>query len=264
MNYYQGKTVLITGAFGGFGRHFINQLLEAGANLILSDLTAKRLSEVLEKKKWEDRVVAVIEADLSTSQGCTKLYDEFTKLGVRLDMIVHNAGVAFLGQFVDVPLQSSEKLLDINLMSVVRLNSRFLPDLIRQGSGHLIYVSSVAGFVATPFGAPYSASKSGLKAFAMAVHGEIKAQGVRTSITYPFWAKTPIMKSQVFGNSNIRTMPDFFASDPEYVVRITLKGAARGKLNIRPGIFSQIMWQATRLMPIIAEQRFMRDELIKE
>ncbi len=263
MKYYSGKTVLITGAFGGFGRHFINQLLEAGANLILSDLAAKKLSEVVENKKWERRAVAVIEADLSTSQGCKKLYDGFKTLDIPLDMIVHNAGVAFLGQFVDVPLQSSEKLLDINLMSVVRLNSHFIPDFISQGSGHLIYVSSVAGFVATPFGAPYSASKSGLKAFAMAVHGEIKSHGVKTSITYPFWAKTPIMKSQVFGNSNIRTMPDFFASDPEYVVRATLKGAARGKLNIRPGFFSQMMWQAARLMPIIAEQRFMRDELIE-
>lgn len=262
MKYYKNKTVLITGAFGGFGIHFINQLIESGASVVLSDVASVPLSRIVKKKEREKQILATIPADLSTAEGCQYLYDEFKKLNTRLDMIIHNAGIAFIGRYVDIPLEKNEKIVQINLLSVMRLNSLFLPELIQQKSGHLIYVSSVAGIVSTPYGAAYSTSKFGLRSFAMAVHGEIKKTGIKTSLVYPFWAKTPIMKSQVYGKPDMRVMPDFFASDPEYVVRITLRGAARDKLHICPGFFSKIMWLAVKFMPVISEQRFMKDELI--
>lgn len=259
MNYFKGKTVLITGAFGGFGVHFTTQLAALGANLILSDLVIP--SEQVEPAV-NNRLVAIIPADLSTPEGCTDLYNNVLKLEKYPDVIIHNAGIGFGGAYVDVPLANSEKIINLNLLAVMRLNSLFLPQLIKKRSGHLIYVSSVAGFIATPYGVAYSTSKFGLRAFAMAVHGEVRCYGIKSSIVYPFWAKTPIMKSQVFGNPEIKTMPDFYASDPEDVVRKALRGASKEKLHICPGIFSKIMWQAVRFFPIIAEQRFMRDALI--
>jgi len=156
-----------------------------------------------------------------------------------------------------------EAIMNINLMSVLRLNTLFIPAMVKRKSGHLLYLSSVAGFVATPFGAPYSSSKFGLRAFAMALHGENKKYGIKTSIIYPFWSKTAIIKSQVYGNPDVRVMPGFFASEPDYVVRKALQGASKGKLHICPGLFSKLMWLAVRFMPVIAEQRFMKDDLIK-
>ena len=263
LKYYHEKTVLLTGAFGGFGKHFANQLLEAGAKLVLSDVAEKPLADVVRKKEWEQRVLGIIATDLSTGKGCRQLYKDVSSLGVNPDIIIHNAGIGFGGAFVDIPFKNIERVFNVNLMSIAHLNSLFLPGMIRRESGHLIYVSSVAGFVATPFGVAYSASKFGVRAMAMALHGEIKRHGIRTSITYPFWSKTPIMQSQVFGNPDLKTMPDFFADEPGDVVRTSLKGAAKGKLHIRPGFFSKAMWQAVRITPVIAAQRIMRDELIE-
>lgn len=259
MNYFKGKTVLITGAFGGFGRHFVSQLALAGANLILSDL---KTPSDYEKMKEKNRIIETIEADLSTYDGCKSLYENVTKLGKYPDIIIHNAGTAFIGNYVDVPHEKSELVVNLNLLSVMRLNSLFLPKMIEKRSGHLLYVSSVAGFVATPFGTAYTTSKFGLRAFAMSMHGETKKYGIKSSIVYPFWAKTAIMKSQVFGNPKMKTMPDFFASEPDYVVRKALQGISKGKLHICPGFFSKLMWQVVRFVPLISEQRFMRDELI--
>jgi short-subunit dehydrogenase len=259
MTYFKGKTVLISGAFGGFGTHFTRQLASYGARLILSDLCSPKDSIDSGVKK---ALVGILPADLSTPEGCTGLYNDVEKLGQYPDVIIHNAGIASIGPFVDIPLENNEKVIAVNLLSVMRLNNLFIPRMIGNRSGHLIYVSSVAGFVATPYGVSYTTSKFGLRAMAMATHGEVRRYGVKTSITYPFWSKTAIMKSQVFGNPSMKTMPDFYASDPEYVVRTTLNGAAAGKLHIRPGIFSKLMWQAVRLIPVIAEQRFMREELI--
>lgn len=269
MEYYRNKNVLITGAFGGFGRCFVSQLLDSGASLFLSDVpggcattagTGKALPGVDPGR--EKQVIAVLPADLSTPEGCRALYDGYKKLGVRLDVIIHNAGIGFLGDYTDVPLENSEKIININLLASMRLNSMFLPGLIRQKSGHLIYVSSVAGFVATPLGAAYSTSKFGLRSFAMALHGEVKRHGISTSIVYPFWSRTAIMKSQVFGNPEVRVMPDFYASSPEYVVRCALRGAAKKRLHVCPGFFSKVMWLAVRFYPVIAAQRLMKDELI--
>ncbi|HOW81112.1 MAG TPA: SDR family NAD(P)-dependent oxidoreductase [Spirochaetota bacterium] len=269
MKYYDGKTILVTGAYGGFGRQFIAQLLGSGALLILSDVAVRDIADVLGPDlarklpaDWKNRIIAEIPADLSTGDGCRELYDRCMKTGREIDIIIHNAGIAFVGTFMDIPAESCEKVLSINLTAVMRLNKLFVPGMIKRGSGQLLYVSSVAGFVSTPFAIPYTVSKFGVRSLAMALHGEIKKSGVKTSIVYPFWARTPIMKSQRFGDPPTRTMPDFFASDPEFVVRRALKGAARNVLHICPGFFATFMWYAVRFWPIIAEQRSMREELI--
>lgn len=256
MSYFKDKTVLITGANGGFGQHFTHQLTQAGSILILSDIGEAR-------QTTDKNIIDYIQADLSTVEGCTKLYENVMATGKAPDIIIHNAGIGFIGTFTDVPIDKHEKVISVNLMSVMRLNSLFLPHMIQRKSGQLIYVSSVAGFVSTPFSVAYTSSKFALRSMAMSTHGEIKKHGIKTSIVYPFWAKTPIMKSQVFGNPEMKTMPDFFASEPDYVVRVTLEGAANGKMHIRPGIFSNLMWQAVRFIPLIAPQRHMRHELIK-
>lgn len=261
MNYFNEKTVLITGAFGGFGKHFTSQLASYGADLILTDL---RIPPEKYDTGIEERIVGRIPVDLSTSEGCLELYKKASELEKPPDVIIHNAGLAEFGNYVDVPLENIERTINVNLLSVMRLNKYFLPQLINNRAGHLIYISSVAGFVATPYAVPYTTSKFGLRALAMAVHGEVRTHGIRTSIVYPFFSKTSIMKSKVFGNPNIKTMPDFFAGDPEYVVRTTLRGASKGKLHIQPDYFSKFMWQAVRFAPVIAEQRLMRHELIDD
>jgi short-subunit dehydrogenase len=262
MRYYRDKNILITGAFGGFGRCFISQLLDSGAYLILSDApqnsvpigdSKTSLPELYPGR--EQRIISIIPADLSNAEGCRTLYDGYKKLDVHLDMIIHNAGIAFGGDYVDIPPDLNEKVIDVNLLSVMRLNSLFLPEFISRKSGHLIYVSSVAGFVATPLAVSYSTSKFGVRAFAMALHGEIRKHGVRTSIVYPFFSKTPILKSQVFGNPKKAVMPGFCATSAEYVAACTLKGAQKGRLHICPGFFSKVMWLAVRLHPVISAQR---------
>lgn len=262
MEYYRGKIILITGAFGGFGRCFISKLLDFGASLILCD--APQSATTIRDKMTtlpefsagrETQILSVISADLSTAEGCRTLYEEYRKLGIGVDMIIHNAGIAYGGEYVDIPPDLNEKVINVNLYSVMRLNTLFLPELIRRRSGHLIYMSSVAGFVATPLAISYSTSKFGLRAFAMALHGEIKKHGIRTSIVYPFFSKTPILKSQQFGNPQVSVLPGFCATSAMQVVTSTLKGADKGRLHIYPGFFSKVMWLAVRLYPVISAQR---------
>lgn len=262
MDYFRDKNILITGAFGGFGLSFISHLLKEGANLILSDTPQASAAYLSDKQgipgvspHTEKQVLSVIPTDLSLPEGCGVLYEEYRALGVPLDMIIHNAGIAFGGEYLDVPPDLNEKVVNINLMSIMRLNTLFLPEFLSRGSGHLIYVSSVAGFVATPLAVSYSTSKFAVRAFAMALHGEYRKRGIRTTIAYPFFSKTPILKSTVFGNPKPSYLPGFVATTADQVVSTTLEGARKGTLHVCPGFFSKLMWLAVRFRPVISAQR---------
>ena len=138
-NITEDKNILITGAFGGFGVCFISQLLDSGADLILCDVPQSAIPIRDNKKSLpglgagrEKQILSVISADLSTAEGCRALYDEYKKLGIGVDMIIHNAGIAFLGEYVDIPPDLNEKVINVNLFSIMRLNTLFLPELIRR------------------------------------------------------------------------------------------------------------------------------------
>jgi NAD(P)-dependent dehydrogenase (short-subunit alcohol dehydrogenase family) len=137
MNYYSGKTVLITGAYGGFGLQFIAQFLDSGSSLILSDVTIKNIPEALgpqlAKKLPTDlkkKIIAEIPADLSTTQGCRELYENCKKTGRPVDIIVHNAGIAYAGTLIDIPAELCDKVLAINLLSVMQLNKLAVKQII--------------------------------------------------------------------------------------------------------------------------------------
>ena len=102
MDYYRNRNILITGAFGGFGLCFVSGLLARGANLILSDTSKAAQPFIDDRGKMpgagtgrEGRILSIIPADLSSPEGCSALYEEYKKLGVQADMIIHNAGIGF-------------------------------------------------------------------------------------------------------------------------------------------------------------------------
>jgi NAD(P)-dependent dehydrogenase (short-subunit alcohol dehydrogenase family) len=118
MEYYRDKTILITGAFGGFGLCFISQLLDGGASLILCDAPERAIPMCDIEKRLpvpvsgrEKQILSVIGADLSNAEGCKTLHEEYRKLGKGLDMIIHNAGIAFGGEYVDIPPELNEKII---------------------------------------------------------------------------------------------------------------------------------------------------------
>ncbi len=142
--------VLITGADGGFGRQMTRQFLEAGSRLILSDLNENRLARLqADVVSGSGEILAAIPADLSQTDDCQHLYDEVLKTKTIPDVIVNNAGVGLSGRLDHVPRDRWEQLMQINLLAPMRLCYLFLPHLIERRSGHIVNISSIAGWLAT-------------------------------------------------------------------------------------------------------------------
>ena len=157
------KTVLITGASGGFGLHMVRQFRAAGAKLILTDLSDAALRTATDEAG--DALAAAVVADLSTAEGCETLAEACAEQGLVPDILVNNAGIAVAGRLDHVPQERWETLIQLNLLAPMRLTNRFLPGMVERGSGHIVNISSLAGWVGARGMSSYCASKFGLHGF---------------------------------------------------------------------------------------------------
>jgi short-subunit dehydrogenase len=249
MSYFAGKTILLTGASGGLGSEFVIQLLDQGADLLLSDLKLDAL-ERFRSYAGKGKVIGTVAADLSSKEGTERFLAEVKKITPCPDIIINNAGIAQLGAFGDVPLDRWEKLMNINLISPMRICHYFLPDMKTRGSGHIVNISSVAGIVPMPGGAPYTACKHGIKGFSDAIREEYRKHGIYVSTVHPFFTRTAILQSERFGiNVDVNDYPQFLIESPENVIRETIAAIANKKDFILPGPSAKIIDLARRLTP---------------
>jgi len=257
------KTVLITGAGGGFGRHLVRQFRAAGAKLILTDVTDGALQDIVDDA-GDDLVVAVA-ADLASEEGCDTLAETCASLGVVPDILVNNAGIAVAGRLDKIPREHWESLVQLNLLAPMRLCNRLLPGMIERGSGHIVNVSSLAGWLGSKGLSAYCATKFGLRGFGVSLAADLEGTGVHVTNIYPCFSQTAILDSPQFGYKERRAIPAYLISDPSDVVARMIEGVRRNRLHVFPDKYSRRIHYVTRFAPWLVPllDRRMQAESIK-
>lgn len=248
----QGKNILITGASGGFGKELTRQLLQKGSNLILTDLKAPETkisfyTDGLESVKG--KILGSFAADLSSEAGCGKAYKEAIKIHPQVDVLVNNAGLAFMGKLLDVPAAKWKLILDVNLYAPIYLSQLFLPGMLQRKYGQIVNLSSCAGITAPGELVYYSVSKFGIRALGEALDSGYRSQGVYTTNIYPFFADTAILKSEQFGTEKPKVVPPLIVDSPKMVVRAIVRGMEKRKMHVFPGFTAKLLRFLTRLSP---------------
>lgn len=254
MAYLENKKILLTGATGGFGVEFVRQLLEKGAHLVLSSTNQERLSKIKAPAGSPGKIIGTVCADLSKPQNCETFYSDVTATAGQIDMIIHNAGILSYGFFHDTPVDSFYKLMQVNTLAPMHITSLFLQDMIKRRNGHIVFLSSVAGFIPASFEATYSVSKFAIRGFSMALYGELSELGISVTTIYPFWADTNILNSPSYGKKQIKRAPSFLIGSPENVVSSAIKGIEKRKLHVYPGFFTKVAWWINKVWPLIGKQ----------
>jgi len=170
MTELNNAVIVLTGATGGFGQELTSQLLQAGSQLILSDLNQGALDSQAAKMSSEittGKIIACIKSDLSSGEGCQALFDQVRALKIPIDILINNAGIGLFGRMDEVPGDKWERLMQVNLMAPMRLSSLFVSDMIDRRQGHIVNISSLAGWIAPAGMAHYSCSKFGLRGFSV-------------------------------------------------------------------------------------------------
>jgi short-subunit dehydrogenase len=254
MTQLQNAVVLITGAAGGFGQELTRQLLMAGSRLILTDLELDILQKQAETIQYEVKtaeIIAGIAADLSSLEGCQTLYQQVKALGIPVDVLINNAGIGLFGRMDEVPLAKWEQLMQVNLLTPMRLSAMFASDMIARKKGHIVNISSLAGWIAPAGMAHYSASKFGLRGFSEGLLNEVKAYNVKVTAVYPFFSRTPILQSESYGTlaQGLEGIPERWVTDPAKVMRQTIRGIIQDRSEVFPDAIAQITQVLKRYFP---------------
>ncbi|MEM9120222.1 MAG: SDR family oxidoreductase [Cyanobacteria bacterium P01_F01_bin.56] len=182
--------ILITGASGGFGKLMTLTLLEKGHTVV----AAMRGPEGKNKAIADELTTAgaqIVEIDVTS--------DDSVKQGVEaagtLDVVINNAGVGVIGLQESFAPEDLQKLFDINVFGVQRVNRAVLPAMRERGAGLLIHISSLLGRMALPFYGPYNASKWALEALAENYRVELSGFGVDSCIVEPGGYPTSFMEA---------------------------------------------------------------------
>ena len=178
------QKVLITGASAGFGKLTTQTLLEKGHTVVASmrgvDGKNKETADELKAAG-----ASVVEIDVTDEASVGQGVKAATEAAGGLDVVVNNAGVGVLGLQETFEIDDWKKVFDVNVFGVQRMNRAVLPQMRAQGSGLIVYVSSLLGRMTLPFYGPYNATKWALEAMAENYRTELSGFGVDQCIVEP-------------------------------------------------------------------------------
>jgi short-subunit dehydrogenase len=217
-----GRTALLTGATGGLGRAIAQALAGRGAQLLLSGRSPEALERLATELPGEGH--RVLAADLAVPGVAEKL----SAMAGEVDVLVANAGLPGAGWLSDFSPEQVTRALRVNLEAPMLMARALFPAMVERGSGHLVFVSSLSGKVASPRTSIYNATKFGLRGFALGLRADLAPKGVGVSLVSPGFVRDAGM----FADSGAKPPPGMGTARPEQVGAATVRAIERDKVEI--------------------------------
>ncbi|KAK6495261.1 hypothetical protein TWF481_003289 [Arthrobotrys musiformis] len=252
---WEKEVVMITGGSGGLGEQMAIQLAEKGVTVVVIDVR-----DISEELKAKYKTIHFYSCDISDFTALSATAAEIRKSHGDPTIIILNAAIANLGAIMSTPVAQSQKLININLTSHIAMIHEFLPSMIKNNHGHVMFVASMCSYLSIAGLADYCATKAGTLAYYEALRQELKhvykAPQVRTSIVHPTWMRTNIVPFEnVEKSGEIRDQRRLF-----YGVERTAKIAVQKILSgyggrvVVPDIWQMRAMIGLRTWPIWAQE----------
>jgi len=191
----QGKTALITGAGRGIGRAIARAYAAEGAAVALVARSRADLAGVAAEVREAGGRALAVPTDVTQDAAVEALVEDVTGELGRLDILVTSAGTAAFGPVAGSKPADWDGMLALNLRAVMLCCHAVLPVMMRQRSGLILNLSSIASRRALPGSAVYTATKAGIEAFSRVLAEEMRPHGVRVGVLIPGAVDTPIWDS---------------------------------------------------------------------
>ncbi len=177
-----GKVMVVTGASSGIGRAVARRFAEEGVKLVLAARSTDRLAAVAAEIGGDALAVPV---DITRAEDIARLYDAARQRFGGIDILFANAGSYVSGDVVDGDPDEFDKIIAINVNSVVRMVHAALPEMIARRSGDVIVTSSISGHQAIHWEPVYSATKHAVQSFVHGVRRQVSRHNVRVGALAP-------------------------------------------------------------------------------
>ena len=222
------QTVLITGSSTGLGFAAAVSLARAGHDVFASMRTPAKATDLQALASSEHLAISVISLDVDDDASVASGVNQVLDARGRIDVLVNNAGIGWLGSIEESPLDHFRQVMETNYFGALRCTQAVLPGMRVRRSGRIINVSSVAGKVSTAGHASYCASKFALEALSDALAAEVRPFDIRVNVVEPGVIETPIfgktgdVSGQLYPGA--RRMNAIFAASLEHPVPASVIG----------------------------------------
>ena len=242
------KTALITGASGGLGLSFVNLFAKDGYDLVLVARNSERLEEIKKDVEQKYNIKALVVAkDLCSPSGADEVYEATKQAGINIDVLVNNAGFGDFGEFHNSDINKQIRMVDLNCIALMHLCHLYLPDMLKQKSGNILNVDSIAAFQPGPLMSVYYATKAFVLSFSQALTRELKGTGVKVTALCPGPIRTNFDNAADLGESGL--FKNLKVWDPDTVAEFGYKNMKKGKSLCVCGFLNKLIVFANRLAP---------------
>ena len=244
----RGKVVAITGGARGIGKATAKALAAEGAKVAIGDLD----TELAERSAGELGGDAIgLELDVTKRESFADFLAQVEERLGPLDVLVNNAGIMPLGDFVDEDDLTAHRMVDINIHGVLYGMKLALPGMLRRDTGHIVNLASQAGKAGFPGGATYCATKHAVVGVSEAVRAETRETGIEVSCVMPAVVNTEL-------GSGLVESRGVKISEPEDVAAEIVRALKFPKFDVYVPRGSGVLYQLTAAMPRRAREGFAR------
>lgn len=266
-----GRRALVTGAGGGIGRAIAQRLAPAGYEVVATVRDASRARQYTGDEAAAGRRIEYVPLELTDEAQIRSLVACLEGRG-GIDLLVHNAGFGVFGAVEDIDLENVTRQFAVHVFGPLSLTRQLLPGL-RAHRGHIIWIGSLAGRIALPFQAHYSATKAAIASLSDAMRMELAPHGVRVTCVEPSDFATGFTGARVVagnGQSIYREVAERClreverqeqsAPNPEWVARVVERVAADDSPppRVPVGQNARTICLLFRLLPARLAERFIR------
>jgi NAD(P)-dependent dehydrogenase (short-subunit alcohol dehydrogenase family) len=230
----KSSVALVTGASSGIGEATAKRLAAAGYKVYGTSRRGGQAFEMLPLDVTSDASVEVLVKEVLRREG-------------RIDLLVNNAGFGVApGGAEESSIEQARAIFETNFFGLIRMTRAVLPHMRQQGSGRIINMSSVLGFLPMPYGALYAATKHAVEGYSESLDHELRTRGIRVSVIEPAYTKTPFdanflepdskldayREARVAVNQRVKEVMAT-AEEPSIVADVVLKAASAAKPKLR-------------------------------
>jgi uncharacterized protein len=218
-----GGHVLITGATGGIGHAIARAFAARGARLVLTGRRADALGTLAQEVG-----ARALPCDLSKRPDVDRLAAE----AADVDVLVANAALPASGMLTDFTQDQIDLMLEVNLRAPIALARALAPGMIERRRGHMLFISSLAGKAASPASSIYSATKFGLRGFALGIREDLRTHGVGASVVLPGF----IRDAGMFADARVELPRGIGTRSPEDMAKAVIRAieANRAEVEVAP------------------------------
>jgi short-subunit dehydrogenase len=263
----RSPVVLVSGVSSGIGQAVASALAAKGFEVFGTSRNPQRTAPI--------PGVELMQLDVTSDASVTRAVSTVIQRAGRIDVLVNNAGVGVIGAAEESSITQAQQIFDTNFFGLVRLTREVLPHLREQGSGRIINISSVLGFLPAPYAALYAATKHAVEGYSESLDHETREFGVRVSVVEPAYTNTSFGTNAIDADSPIGsyavtrehvqqalTEAVHAGDDPAVVAQVVLKAATSRtpKLRYPAGPMARRLSLLKRFAPVALLDKGIRKE----